>query len=62
VKDLIPISSDENLEIESTHLSKGDFNNETGIITWAIKLQPGESKSIKFGYRLTYPKGRTLSP
>ena len=61
VKDLIPISSDENLEIENTQLSKGNYNKETGIITWTVKLQPGESKSIKFGYRLTYPKGRTLS-
>ncbi|HBX65695.1 MAG TPA: hypothetical protein DEG32_05905, partial [Balneolaceae bacterium] len=61
VKDLIPISNNEDIVVEKINLSKGDINDETGIITWFVQLDPGQSKSIKFSYRLRYPKGRELS-
>ena len=61
LKDQIPVSKEKEIEITLESLEGGgQLNEETGIITWDINLQPGERQTIRFEYTVKYPKNRTL--
>lgn len=55
-----PMSSNKDLSVEIKETSKGELDEATGIITWTLILNPGEIKSIRFGYELKYPKDRII--
>ena len=58
--DQYPISQIKEVEINLLDDGKAQTNPETGLLTWKIKLQPGESKKVRFAYSIKYPRGRTL--
>ncbi len=60
LKDQYPISKVKEIEVTVTDNGKPDEVNEMGIMTWDIKLQPGESRKIRFSYRVKYPKDKIL--
>ena len=60
VKDQYPISRVKEVEVELGDTDGAEIDAETGILTWNLKLKPGESKKIKFGYQIKYPKNMTL--
>jgi uncharacterized protein (TIGR02231 family) len=61
LKDQIPLSTDEKIEIEILDKDGGKLNEETGILTWQIKLEPNESKKYRISYRVKYPKDQVIS-
>ena len=61
LKDQIPISSDDAIEIDTKELSSGQLKEESGELTWKLELKPGESKELDLIYKLKYPKHYTLS-
>ncbi len=61
LQDQIPISQNKDIVIESKELSSGDLEASTGIITWNLKLKPGEVKKINFSYSIKYPKDKVLA-
>lgn len=61
LKDQYPISKMKEVEISLTG-TDADKNPETGILSWNIKLQPGESKKVRFSYSVKYPRDKTLAP
>jgi uncharacterized protein (TIGR02231 family) len=56
LEDQIPLTNNEQLEVEVLETGNAQYNKETGKLTWKIKLNPGESKSIRFGYAVKHPK------
>jgi len=36
-------------------------NEELGILTWKIKLKPGESQKLRFTYTVKYPKEQKVA-
>lgn len=60
VEDQIPVSTNEEIKVSPKELSGGKLNEETGIITWEITLNPGETKNLRFGFELEYPKGKRV--
>lgn len=60
VKDQYPVSTDKEIEIELLQSDKASVNAETGILTWDMKLQPGESKKVRISYRVKYPKDKVI--
>ncbi len=56
VLDQVPVSVNSAITVEITDLSKGDLNEEDGIVTWNLELDPGEQKVLKLGYEVKYPK------
>jgi uncharacterized protein (TIGR02231 family) len=58
--DQVPLSTDESIKISTGELSKGNYNSETGMINWKIDLKPGETKKIRFGYKVKYPKDKVI--
>lgn len=61
VKDQYPISQDKEVDVELTESSEAVNNIETGVLTWKLKLAPGEVKKLKMSYSVKYPKDKTLN-
>ena len=60
LKDQYPLSTDKEIEIELTQSDNAKENKETGILTWDLKLNPNETKKIRFSYSVKYPKDKIL--
>lgn len=63
VEDQYPISQDQSIKVELTKdMTKPSLTNEaTGVWTWKIDLEAGESENIKLGYSVKYPKDKDLN-
>lgn len=60
LKDQLPISQNKDIEVKTDLLSNGDYNSENGTVKWKLKLQPNETKKIRLGYTVKYPKGKQI--
>lgn len=61
VMDQIPVSNDKDIEVNDKEYSGGDFDEQTGAVTWKLQLKPNESKELKMGYTVKYPKGKQVN-
>ena len=61
VFDQAPISRNTSIEVSMEELSDGQFDKQTGIIKWPLKLQPGEQRDLILQYKVKYPKNRRLN-
>ena len=61
VKDQYPISQNKEVEVELLEKMDAAENNETGVLTWKLKLAPGEVKKMRISYSVKYPKERVLN-
>ena len=61
LKDQYPISQDKDVVVEMLESSAAADNNETGVLTWKLKLAPGEVRKLKVSYSVKYPKDKTLN-
>ncbi len=60
LKDQYPISKVKEVEVTLTDNGAANVDTETGFLSWKVKLQPGESKKIRFSYQLKYPKDKVV--
>jgi uncharacterized protein (TIGR02231 family) len=60
LEDQIPMSTNEELTIEKINAEGAIYDKQTGKLTWNITLAPGQSKTLKFGYSVRYPKNMIL--
>ena len=56
LQDQIPVSNQNNITVEVEDLDGANLNENTGILTWEVELQPGETKEFTFQYTVKYPK------
>jgi uncharacterized protein (TIGR02231 family) len=56
LEDQIPLTNNEQLEVEVLETGNAAYDKETGKLRWKVKLNPGESKSLRFGYAVSHPK------
>jgi uncharacterized protein (TIGR02231 family) len=61
LKDQYPISSTKEIEAELLESSNAAVNEETGVLTWKLELQPGESKKFRISYSVKYSKEKTIN-
>ncbi|MEN9570224.1 MAG: hypothetical protein RL172_1455 [Bacteroidota bacterium] len=61
LKDQYPLSQNKEVEVELLEKSAAAENAETGVLTWALKLQPGETKKLRVSYSVKYPKDKVLN-
>jgi uncharacterized protein (TIGR02231 family) len=58
--DQIPVPRDERIEVEAikgtTPPSERDVRKRKGVLAWRNLYAPGEERTIRFGYSVTYPK------
>ncbi|NCC19000.1 MAG: mucoidy inhibitor MuiA family protein [Bacteroidia bacterium] len=57
VVDQIPLSNQENIKITAGDLSKAQYDEKTGKLTWDFSLKALEQKTITFNYIVRQPKG-----
>jgi len=60
LKDQFPLSTDKDIEITMVKDDGAKINADTHIMTWELKLQPGETKKIRISYTVRYPKDRVI--
>ena len=60
IQDQVPISSDKEITVELLESSGGNYNEETGKITWRVKLSPSETKKLRLMFSVKYPKNKTI--
>ncbi|MCR9174235.1 MAG: DUF4139 domain-containing protein [bacterium] len=60
IQDQIPVTTNPEIEIEATELSKGELKERTGIIEWKINLKPKASKEIELIYEVKYDKDQNV--
>lgn len=61
LKDQFPLSTDKEIIIEYLDKDGAKHNQETGVLTWEIKLKPNETKKYRISYKVKYPKDKTLN-
>ncbi|WCL52740.1 mucoidy inhibitor MuiA family protein [Gimibacter soli] len=63
--DRVPVSTHEDVKVEiakdATPATSKGGEDEPGILKWKKTLQPGESWTIRHGYRISYPDGKQIS-
>lgn len=60
VEDQVPLSASAEIEVKVKETGGAIYDPSTGKLSWTLQLAPGESKSMRFGYELRYPKGKIL--
>lgn len=60
LKDQYPISAVKEIEVQLEKDNTAAVNEELGILTWKLALQPGESKKVRFSYTVKYPKEKRI--
>ena len=60
LEDQIPVSTGSEVSVERLELSNAKVDEDTGLLTWNMQLQPNEKKQLKMIYQVKYPKNRPL--
>lgn len=56
VMDRVAVSRNEEIEVKVEDISGGELNPNTGVVSWNVKLGPGEQRKLILAYKVTYPK------
>ena len=56
IEDQVPVSSNEEIEIEIDTISGGSVSEESGIVTWDFSIKTNKEKSFTLKYSVRYPK------
>ncbi len=62
--DQIPVARDERIKVEflkdSTKPTEVDVEGRTGVLAWRDSYEPGQERSILFGYAVSFPDGMSV--
>lgn len=61
IEDQVPVSQDKGISVEHIDLAGAKIDENTGKLTWLIKLKSSESKKIKFKYSVRFPKNMNVN-
>jgi hypothetical protein len=56
IEDQYPLTNRESIKIERFENSNAKVDNKDGKLTWDLKLEAGEKKTVKFGYEVIISK------
>lgn len=56
VKDQYPLSNHKDVTVKLLESSGADVNDQTGLLTWKMELEPGEERTVSFAFEVKYPK------
>ena len=64
MEDHIPVSESEDIQVEmlpvTTPPTTRDLRDRRGVLEWAFEAKSGESRDIKLGWRLRWPKDKAV--
>jgi uncharacterized protein (TIGR02231 family) len=60
IRDQIPVSTDENIEITLEERAGAQYEQLSGMLTWRLELEPGQSQTLPFRYSVKYPSDKNI--
>ncbi len=64
IEDQLPVSEIEDVKVEllagSTAPTERDVRKRRGVVAWNFELAPGETRDIKFGWRVRWPSDKSV--
>ncbi|HXF53005.1 MAG TPA: mucoidy inhibitor MuiA family protein [Hyphomicrobiaceae bacterium] len=63
VRDQVPVAGNQDIKVEligRTPPTRRDVDDRRGVLAWEDKLAPDEERVIEFGYRITWPSGKSI--
>jgi uncharacterized protein (TIGR02231 family) len=60
IEDQLPVSMNKDIEVEPIDYSAGNYNKETGRITWRLNMEPSAEKKLKVSFAIKYPKDQRI--
>ncbi len=60
IADQYPVSTVKEISVDDIKAPDAQIDKETGIVSWAIALQPGQERKSGIGYSVKYPKDRRV--
>jgi uncharacterized protein (TIGR02231 family) len=61
IEDMLPLSSAKEIVVKPIDLDGARLQEETGRLTWSIKLKTHDTKVLNYGYEIKFPKERFVS-
>jgi uncharacterized protein (TIGR02231 family) len=61
LEDQVPISSNNEIEVELKETTGGIFDEQTGKLSWQFNIKPEETVVKKLTYSVKYPKDRIIN-
>ena len=61
VEDQLPLSTNDDIKVNRMNLSDGKVNEDTGLISWDLTIEPGKTKTLLLEFEIEYPKGRRIN-
>lgn len=58
--DQLPVSKQNEIEVEAIELSKADHDLPTGKLKWNLSVAPAETKKIQLSFSIKYPKNKAV--
>jgi len=60
IEDQFPITTNKEIEIENIEASGGTIDENTGKVTWTLKIKPYETKKLVIKYSVKFPKEQSI--
>ena len=60
IEDQFPVSTHKEIEVKNLEWSNARLDEDSGKLTWKLKLQPSEEKKLQLKYEVKYPAGKIL--
>lgn len=60
IYDQVPLPRLDEIEVRHEIENNGSFDEDSGIISWNVTLQSGESKEFRFNYTVRYPRNQVI--
>lgn len=62
VEDLIPVSTDKEIEVKLIQSGGATFEEATGKLKWLLNIDAEKSQSVRFSFEVKYPKEKLINP
>lgn len=62
VEDIIPVSTDKEIEVKLVQSGGATFDEATGKLKWLLNIDAEKSQSVRFSFEVKYPKEKLINP
>jgi uncharacterized protein (TIGR02231 family) len=64
IEEAMPVTENAEIQVEmlqaSTQPTARDIRDQRGVMAWTVSLPPGETRDIKFGWRVRWPADKSV--
>ena len=59
--DQIPVSRNNEITVEVINISKAKKDDATGLLTWSLRVEPGQVEKFQLSFAIRYPKSKSIN-